>query len=72
MSQRPGILTTVRVSAHDRWPLTKSPNQQPDVITAEIRCHWPYLAPQHEVLRALLETYQQAVTEVNEYYEDRA
>lgn len=66
MSQRPGVLVTHRTAADDRWPLTRSPNMQPDVITAEIRCHWPYLAPRHEVLAALHAVYRKAVAEVNE------
>ena len=61
MSQRPGILTTVFRKAEGRWPLTRSPNQQPDVITAEIRCHWPYLAPPEEIRAALAEVYARAL-----------
>lgn len=66
MSQRPGILTTVFRKAEGRWPLTKSPNQQPDVITAEIRLHWPYLAPPAEIKAALAEVYAKALLELDE------
>jgi hypothetical protein len=69
MSQRPGILVNHFVKADEGgWPKTKSPNAQPDVITAEVRCHWPYLAPKSEVLDALAEVYTKAVAEVHERY----
>lgn len=53
MSQRRGILVTHTVKAEGRWPLTRSPNKQPDVITVEVRMHWPHPAPRAEVIAAL-------------------
>lgn len=67
MSNRPGILVTQRTTADGRWPLTVSPNQQVDVITAEVRCHWPHPAPKEEVLAALAEAHRRAVAEVEAY-----
>lgn len=64
MSQRPGFLVDHRVKAAGRWPLTKSPNSQPDVINAEIRCHWPYLAPKAEIQAAITECYIKALAEL--------
>jgi hypothetical protein len=72
MSQRPGILTTVFVKADGRWELTKSPNQQPDVITAEVRMHWPYLAPREEVIAALGAVAGKALAEVIEKFGEKA
>jgi len=66
MSQRPGFLVEHRISAAGRWPATRSPNTQPDVVNAEIRCHWPYLAPKQAVLEALTQAFLKAVEEVNE------
>lgn len=54
MSQRPGLLVDCRIKASEwPWPATRSPNAQPDVVNAEIRCHWPYLAPRKAVEAAL-------------------
>lgn len=64
MSQRPGLLVTEYVKADGRWPLTRSPNTQPDVITAEVRCHWPHVAPKAEVLAALAAVHAKAIAEV--------
>lgn len=64
MSRRPGLIVTHRIKAEGRWPLTKSPNVQPDVITAEVRCHWPYLAPKEAVIEALRAAHAKAVEEV--------
>lgn len=69
MSQRPGILVSEFVKAEGRWPLTKSPNQQPDVISAEIRCHWPHTAPKEEVLQAMVAAFDKAVDEVVDWYD---
>jgi hypothetical protein len=66
MAQRPGILVNHFVKADGKWPLTKSPNAQPDVITAEVRCHWPYLAPKAEVRAALLDCFIKALAELDE------
>jgi hypothetical protein len=72
MAQRPGILTTHFIKAEDGgWPLTQSPNAQPDVITAEVRCHWPYLAPEDQIIKALTEAYAHAVHEVQERFQEK-
>jgi hypothetical protein len=64
VSQRPGFVFDHFVRAEGRWPLTKSPNQHPDVISTQIRCHWPHTAPKQEILDALAEVYANAVGEV--------
>jgi hypothetical protein len=71
VSQRPGFLVNHFVKAEGRWPLTKSPNSQPDVITAEIRCHWPYLAPFDEVRQALTDVYEKALEALDAAHHER-
>lgn len=68
MSRRPGIVTSHFVRADGRWAKTRSPNAQPDVITAEVRLHWPYLAPQKEVIAALGAVAGKALAEVVEKF----
>jgi hypothetical protein len=70
MSQRRGILVNHFVNADGRWPLTKSPNQQADVITAEIRIHWPHPAPKEEVVKALGAVLGKALDEIREKMPD--
>lgn len=65
MAQRPGFIADLFVKADDRWPLSKSPNQYPDVISVQMRCHWPPLAPVAEVRAALTACYEKSMGELD-------
>lgn len=65
MSRRPGLILTHRTKADGRWEPTRSPNFQRDVITAEIRLHWPDPAPKGWVVAALTEAYARALDELD-------
>lgn len=70
MSQRPGFIADHFVKADGRWPFSKSPNQFPDVISVQMRCHWPPLAPKSEVRDALHDCYLKAIAELDDMRPD--
>lgn len=64
MAQRPGFIADHFVKADGLWPLSKSPNQYPDLISVQVRCHWPPLAPVEHVRAALTVAYEKAIGEL--------
>jgi hypothetical protein len=57
MSRRPGILVNSYVEA-DRG---ESPNRYSMGVTCEIRCHWPPLATDEQIMEAMQKCWQDAV-----------
>lgn len=65
MAQRPGFIVDHFIKADDRWPLSKSPNTYPDVISVQVRCHWPPLAPKQEVRNGIIDAFLKALAELD-------
>lgn len=75
MSQRPGVLTTARVSV-DKGPNPWEGDGLPDIrsqvpfVTAEVRAHWPYFATREQAVAALQDAYGQALDQINEWFKE--
>lgn len=60
MSARPGIIASAYVDADGG----ESPNRFKPCVTAEIRCHWPPLATDHEIGKALDDAMHDAFRQI--------
>lgn len=60
MSARPGIIASAYVPADGG----ESPNAFKPFVTAEIRCHWPQLATDHEIGKALDDAMHDAFRQI--------
>jgi hypothetical protein len=71
MAGRPGFVVDHFVKAAEGgWPLSVSPNQYADVVSVQMRCNWPPLAPKRVVRDALVDGFLKALRELEEMRPD--